>query len=385
MADGTVQLAPDSTGKRVDTSEQVNALGQVVERQRVALGDGALNGSLAAVDSNNALRVRAPNLEEQFQPAALDLNDPTGDRSLYDLLDATNPNFVPLGTAPAGIDSPGQRPASGSFPVVLANEQTLNKVVSAVWPPGTNSGINVASPTGVAIDVSAYRVAYVQVSALAGFSTATLNFELSNDGASWIPALSAQVTSGAQWQTSAYSISAGSLNLFEVPIKAAYFRARFTAATIGASVTITTCLSLAPPTNQVSPPSTQGVNLTQISSFVPVIGGVGGLLAVAGNIAAGSTPTGYPLQIAGVDSSGKLRVPRVDTSGNLSVTPDPRVTGVQVNPLLVVQPDQPDGVRELLNLILMELRALNANMQSINTPFMDDANGVAYDPTQFNQ
>ena len=39
MVDGTVTVAPDSTGKRIDTSEITRASGVVIERQRVVIGD----------------------------------------------------------------------------------------------------------------------------------------------------------------------------------------------------------------------------------------------------------------------------------------------------------------------------------------------------------
>lgn len=39
MADGHVQVAPDSTGKKVDNTEVTRADGTVVERQRIDIGD----------------------------------------------------------------------------------------------------------------------------------------------------------------------------------------------------------------------------------------------------------------------------------------------------------------------------------------------------------
>ena len=39
MADGIVQVPPDSSGKKIDTTELVNASGATVERQRVAIPD----------------------------------------------------------------------------------------------------------------------------------------------------------------------------------------------------------------------------------------------------------------------------------------------------------------------------------------------------------
>jgi len=49
-SDGYVQGAPDSTGKKVDTSEQTRDDGTVVERQRVALADPLDLTGLARVE-----------------------------------------------------------------------------------------------------------------------------------------------------------------------------------------------------------------------------------------------------------------------------------------------------------------------------------------------
>lgn len=56
MADSFVQVAPDSTGKKVDTSQLVDGA-NTVERQRVVLGDDADVNSLARVTSDGELVV----------------------------------------------------------------------------------------------------------------------------------------------------------------------------------------------------------------------------------------------------------------------------------------------------------------------------------------
>jgi hypothetical protein len=47
MSDGVVVVAPDSTGKKIDTVELTRDDGTVVERQRIVLGDSD-NSVLAA-------------------------------------------------------------------------------------------------------------------------------------------------------------------------------------------------------------------------------------------------------------------------------------------------------------------------------------------------
>lgn len=49
MTDQYVQVPVDSTGKKIDTSEMTNAAGNVVERQRVVLGDPNIPGNLQNV------------------------------------------------------------------------------------------------------------------------------------------------------------------------------------------------------------------------------------------------------------------------------------------------------------------------------------------------
>lgn len=66
MADGTVGLLPDSTGKKVDTTELLNNEGVTVERQRVNIADPndpngfatVTNETLANPDNLYALLVR---------------------------------------------------------------------------------------------------------------------------------------------------------------------------------------------------------------------------------------------------------------------------------------------------------------------------------------
>ena len=57
MADGIVQLAPDSTGKKVDTSE-ITVGANTVERQRIVLADNSVASNFAGVDSTGNLTVK---------------------------------------------------------------------------------------------------------------------------------------------------------------------------------------------------------------------------------------------------------------------------------------------------------------------------------------
>ena len=65
MSDGTVQLAPDGTGKKVDTSELVRASdGATVERQRIVAADDQFSANLARVFSDGSQLVRHQSAED---------------------------------------------------------------------------------------------------------------------------------------------------------------------------------------------------------------------------------------------------------------------------------------------------------------------------------
>jgi hypothetical protein len=57
MADGTVQVPPDGTGKKIDTSE-LTVGGNTVERQRVVIADSTNAANFATVDNSGNLQVK---------------------------------------------------------------------------------------------------------------------------------------------------------------------------------------------------------------------------------------------------------------------------------------------------------------------------------------
>ena len=56
--DGYVQVAPDSTGKKIDNTELTRADGTIVERQRVVLADPDSASSFAGVTHAGEIKVR---------------------------------------------------------------------------------------------------------------------------------------------------------------------------------------------------------------------------------------------------------------------------------------------------------------------------------------
>jgi len=59
MTDSYVQIAPNSSGAKVDVSEVTRSDGTAVERQRVALADPTLMAALARVSPNGSLQTFA--------------------------------------------------------------------------------------------------------------------------------------------------------------------------------------------------------------------------------------------------------------------------------------------------------------------------------------
>lgn len=55
MSDGYIQVPPDSTGKRTETTELTRSDGVVVERQRIAIGDGKGEPFFLQVNSQGQL------------------------------------------------------------------------------------------------------------------------------------------------------------------------------------------------------------------------------------------------------------------------------------------------------------------------------------------
>ena len=69
MSDAFVIVAPDSTGKKIDTSELTQDGGSVVERQRVVHGDPSIVDALGRIElrgDQNVLDIDARELLQQI-------------------------------------------------------------------------------------------------------------------------------------------------------------------------------------------------------------------------------------------------------------------------------------------------------------------------------
>lgn len=97
MADSFVQVAPDSTGKKVDTSQLVDGA-NTVERQRVVLGDNLDVNALARINSDGELQVEGAVLFIMLQLLA-EIRDKLPRLDANDRL-VTNPSEVAPATTP---------------------------------------------------------------------------------------------------------------------------------------------------------------------------------------------------------------------------------------------------------------------------------------------
>lgn len=105
MADSFVQVAPDSTGKKVDTSQLVDGA-NTVERQRVVLGDDTDVNSLARVTSDGELVVEGSAIAMMLMLLA-EIRDKLPRLDANDRL-VTNPSEI----------APATTPVSGSLTTV---------------------------------------------------------------------------------------------------------------------------------------------------------------------------------------------------------------------------------------------------------------------------
>ena len=122
------------------------------------------------------------------------------------------------------------------------------------------------------------------------------------------------------------------------------------------------------------PSGTATNNISQIGGTATVTAGVGGTLAVGGNIAVGSAQTTNPLVIGGIDTSNLTRRLQTDSSGRLIISSidqsnttrnlgsiSPTNTMQNIPALAVQDLAQFEGqsISDLLNQVLIELKILN--------------------------
>ena len=324
-------------------------------------------------------------------------------KSLYDLLDPTNPDNIPIKTAPAGIESPGQAPASASLPVTLSNENILDKyIIAKPLFPGS-LGANALAPIENAgwLDCSQYRSIFFQVNTAVGV-TVSLTFEASNDGANAVNVTVLDLAAPSSSPIQTVSQSASTQRFFGAAIQFRYFRARISTAIVGnGGISAFTMLRMVP--------------FATVPTATVTAAGFSGLLAVGGRSAVGVTPPEAPVTIGGVDNTVGAGVTRrflTDIQGSIGVTTMVALSGAQAqmsNPVTVagpvrgtiqgqylpiraqIDPNLPANANdtELLHQILIQLKTMNYYLKEMpwmidkGIPFVDSADDfIACEPPE---
>ena len=314
-------------------------------------------------------------------------------KSLYDLLDPTNPDNIPIKTAPAGIESPGQASAIASLPVTLSNENILDKyIVAKPLFPGS-LGANALAPIENAgwLDCIQYRSIFFQVNTGAGV-TVSLTFEGSNDGANAAAVFMLDLASPTTAPFNTFSQSAFTQRFLGGALQFRYFRARISTAIVGSGgISAFTMLRMAP--------------FATLPTATVISAGLSGLLAVGGPISVGQAPAGSPVTIGGIDNTvaaGLTRRVLTDIQGSVGVTTMVALSGAQAqmsNPVAVTgprvgfmqgqyapvqiqetpNPPQDGSAAELLHQILLQLKVMNYYLKEMpwminqGIPFVDSA------------
>ena len=361
-----------------------------------AFGNLALDSTLQGVETAVvALTDQAGDLAQLADTvqSTASVQDDLSLRTRRDVLDPAHPSYVPLPTAPAGIDAPGQQLSRNSFPVVLPSEQVDDLNLSAVIPAGTQSvGMNAVTASGQWVDVSRYRSFLFQGQCPAGV-TVSYVVEFSNDGAGVLLAYMIDANSPGAYPAQSVAQTASTNRFWEGPIKARYFRVRISTAVAGGAFATFTRLSMAP----------------WVSSFNPVFSNT---LVTPNNSASGTNatvtaagsgiPTNSVYLMGGIDTSAptnpistsppRSRAVRTDPLGNQTIVgPDQTTfTGVSNNPVMVKNAPG-DGSswseRDLLTMILAELRAQNLYLKelprvlSAGATFTDEPQDLVADQT----
>jgi hypothetical protein len=416
MAESFVQI-PDETGNtgkkmRTVTSEQE---GEVVHEHVVEVSNLPDTQPVSGPLTNDELRaadvpVHNVVLEDALTPSA-EMAGQKESLSLVDRFDPLHQDSMPIPTAPAGIDTPGQRPGIFSFPVVLPPEQIVDQYIVGF---GLNAGalnFNAISPNCPGngqpwTDCSQYRSIALQINTV-GSVTGAISFEGSNDGINALAVTLYDMASQVTAPATSVTLGTSTSRFFSGPLNYRYFRARVSTILAGGSVGCFTMLRMAPFT-------VPGLGTTTVNAAVA------GVQSIGGNIADGTAPTANPAPIGGQDNYGVVTqsaptstrpsVPTiatgltkrvlVDSMGNLGVTTlmDPKgLQGQQTPPVTVTGPQwgfrfgayapvsiqesqytaEDMSITDLLMQILLQLKVTNYYLKEM--PLINNMGGVFKD------
>lgn len=266
----------------------------------------------------------------------------------------------PVTIDPLTVVQAGGKTAAG-FTVPMRTDAQGGQLLSDAPVMITGQAFGLATPILFSCDTTGYQSVSVQI---LGVWAGTVTFYVSNNGSDWISVAGYAVGSGSVMVT-----TASSNGMFSFPTAGRYFKAQLTAYTSGAPAAVAFLRSQPMPVLA----SASSVNITQWGSVGTVHGGVAGMPAVGGNVAAGLAPTSNPVGVAGWDGA-RLRRPLTDINGAWATYEvAPPFTNSQERPY----ESQAQMVRELriLNRLICELPtvlALNSRMDDMDAQLRAD-------------
>jgi hypothetical protein len=157
------------------------------------------------------------------------------------------------------------------------------------------------------VDTTGYNSIVLQ---LTGTWSATITFQVSNDGSTWSSTLAWPVAGASAPVTTA---TANGQWIF--PTAGRFFRAQVTAWTSG----LVSAHAVLRNAQAYVASNTPSMNVSQIGGTAVVTGGVAGIQAIGGNIAVGSAPTANPVPIGGWDGTNTRRILTDAVSGGVAL------------------------------------------------------------------
>jgi hypothetical protein len=235
-------------------------------------------------------------------------NAPAQGRSLTDILDPLGNQQYQIPVAPFGLELAGEQPSRQSIPVALSQEQA-NDAFYTVDGRALPIGYNALTGTLAGLETSKYS--YIYFSQIGNASAGSFVCEASNDGAIWAPAQVSDsgpglsILSNSNYTAGAIGFSTlAGFHYYVIPCVGRFHRIRVVATALSSTnVVFHIRLSRNPIPGIYFPQYVQG-------------------LGPEGNAASGS-----PVRIAGTDSGGAVRSPKLTTAGAVMVTPDNTSTG----------------------------------------------------------
>ncbi len=184
MAEGYVRVPPDDTGKRIDTTEKLNADALTVERQRVEIPDGVnvggdlLTRMLVEQRIQNMLLVEGMKLDDDIEGLRDDLSDVAGLEipDTRELLSAARTYYV----STTGSDTNSGLSSTDAF-LTVSNALSVTRTIDA---NGNSVTIQLGAGTFAEIFLSAPLVVGTTTITIQGVDTAGTS--ILGDGANYL-------------------------------------------------------------------------------------------------------------------------------------------------------------------------------------------------------